>query len=246
MPVSQPRIELIAIFSLLAVVATAGAQQNPMPLASTMSAQSNYVEYRSDAFSRINIAPGFYGLSSSTNPSDPRTTSPTVTFNPNPNLFPNGQNFVLGSVGYDTTPLTGVGVETRSVTSMSLDVFQDIARIPHTTTVSDLMGSMTFTNGTLSSMDFTADLRFTYTTTNAVNGLTFFEADGLMVSGNQISLFVDDLSPPNPIFGISDWRSRWDAFGTVNAVVPIPEPSLLLVGGVVLLGFRRFQSGSPS
>jgi hypothetical protein len=211
-------------------------------LASVANGATNYIEYFSDAFTRINIHPGTYGFASSTNPADPRTTIPTVTYNPNADFFPNNENFQLGHLTYDSAGLTGVGTEIRPVTGLSLDLFPNIPRFSYTTSASNISGAVTFTNGLLTSINVSSDVSITYAATQPglysfLANQTLTEPGGFQINGNQLSLFIDDEFPSsNPMF---PWRAQFDVFGTVNAVVPEPSSLLLLSVGPVVVFIRR-------
>jgi hypothetical protein len=229
-PRTQAMRIIIWVGGWLLVSTSVSLAQTTVSLASTGAANSVLVDYFSDGFGRPNLTPnGFWQLSNSSLPNEPRNTMPQNFFGQGFATHPNGVNFQLGTLTHTTG--TGSGTETLSVTAVNLNLLPDMdPRFDYTTAVSNVSGTVTRTNGTLTSINLTANVAFTFTE-SIVNGLVY-DGGTFSIAGNQFDLVVDDT---NLLFGMPA-RFVWDADGTVNAVTPIPEPlSGLAFSGTTLV-----------
>lgn len=169
-------------------------------------------------------------------------------------LFPNESDFGIGSLSYDDSGFTGSGVEVFPVTSLDTsDFWQDGSP---TTDISDTgldiwffglggsfafgapAGSVTLTNGLVTSIDIIASVTFTAVFPDfqdPFSGQTIVSpyTGALTIAGNAISIQIDETNFTGSTF-VADLQ------GTVNAVVP--EPSAALLAGcfaAALPGWRR-------
>lgn len=180
-------------------------------------------------------------------------------------VFPNEDNFSIGSLTYDTGAVTGVGVENVAVTGLDLSGFwsPDPSRTAGgaptvTSDISDqalglwlfnapgsidfglLDGAdtVTFTNGALTSIDLSVDASFIVDYTFAGSPTSY---DGTFsITGADFSFQIDETETSVPTaFGVVP-ASRFvaDVTGTINAV-PEPTTALVLLGGGVGLLIRR-------
>lgn len=185
-------------------------------------------------------------------------------------LFPREADFVVGNLTFDTTGITGLGVETSSVLSIDLgELWTDDpnrtsgSATANPTVLSDISDhaiglwlfdqdgvmafgtldandTVTFTDGLLTSIDLAIDLTFTAFGGDAV----WSETDGFRIEGDQISLQLTDTSSFN--FSL-DFTSEFqiDLVGTVQSVgvFVVPEPAAgLVVAGLAVLPGRRNRS----
>ncbi|MEM1108336.1 MAG: PEP-CTERM sorting domain-containing protein [Planctomycetota bacterium] len=156
-------------------------------------------------------------------------------------LFPNEADFDdLGTLIYDGTA-TGSGVETFDLTDYTgLQFNQYIAdndtnfeaslgTNTYTTEVNNVTGTVTFTDGVVTSLEMASEIVFTYV--NVLNNTGDAVYTGTFTfSGDQFDLLVDDTARNN--------RFIWDSTGTI---VVIPEPSVLalLIGGFAFTARRK-------
>ncbi|MEM6654214.1 MAG: hypothetical protein AAF596_00275 [Planctomycetota bacterium] len=123
------------------------------------------------------------------------------------NIFVNDNDF---SDSYSITldsAITGVGSEVRDIAGFDADFAQDIAdgdaivNSPYTTTVTAVDGTASFLDGNLTSLDFTADLTFTYDFRAFPFPEDFYSESGSIVfSGDTFQMLVADpgFEPDDP------------------------------------------------
>lgn len=170
-------------------------------------------------------------------------------------LFPNEQNFTIGTLTYYGAALAGT--ETRTITGMDTSGFwqQDSS----TTDVNDASGfdfwffgtgstiafgtptgTVDFLNGQLVSTDLTAPV--TFTIDHAADQVT--HTGTFTISGNSLSIQVNDTQEVDLTAfnaGIVNSTLVVDLAGTVNAVVPEPASAVLLMLAAAGLVGRRLQ-----
>ncbi|MEM9080591.1 MAG: hypothetical protein AAGC74_07875 [Verrucomicrobiota bacterium] len=203
-------------------------------LASTMSDDSTISEFDLTAsFARLGNgdgsspdADGFWDLS-----------NPTVRFgSENPitsanDVFPNENNFSLGSLTFDPSSLIGSGSETIAISSVSLDLSEDIASSALATFVSgasttltfgtlDPSSTLTFTDKVLTSLDLTIPFNLTYST---IQGPLVYSGE-LATEGNTLSITMASSVSTNGFTPSGVSRMVWDLNGTLNAVGNLSLP----------------------
>jgi hypothetical protein len=232
---------ILTAIAMVGVSAGASAQ-TVVPLGSSANLTSAALDGFSDTFVRLNLLQDRYyqysnssqgslaNLASSANPSNIRTTVPGGPVFGAGAYFPNGSNFQIGTLTHTTG--TGIGAETLPITSVSLNVVQDIDIWfgPYTSSFPLPVGStVTRDNGILTAINIPASpITFSFDYTAFGAGIVNYSGS-FGVSGNTFDLEVDQT---NMLFG-NPARYVWDADGVVNAVVPIPEPTW--VGFVAIL-----------
>ncbi|MEM6314519.1 MAG: hypothetical protein AAF743_10550, partial [Planctomycetota bacterium] len=182
---------------------------------------ARWFEYSSDAFAELGLNPdGFYAISS----------LPSIggAFGSGVDVFPRDNAFDLGSLSYDDAGLTGVGVEAAPITGYSVEFDLNIAdddalannandNRGYGTTISNLQGTVEFTDSVLTSIDLTAAITFTY----RVGTSLFIPYDGTFsVQGDRFDLLVDDTE----FAAGQNRRYVWEATGVVDQVVQAPVP----------------------
>ncbi|MEM9176172.1 MAG: hypothetical protein AAGC67_13170 [Myxococcota bacterium] len=157
-------------------------------------------------------------------------------------VFPFGANWGdVGDVYVDVTGLSGTGVETAPVTDLDVR-FEDYVADDdsvfggHVTTISNVSGTMTFTDGEATSLDLTSTVVFTFDTASQGPSVLLPFTGSFTVTNNAFDLSCTCpegydlmLPPPNLPFNLT-----WDVFGTAT---PVPEPTVLatLPSAVALL-----------
>ncbi len=238
---------MIARLTPLAVVATGlmlgggvTASAADLALTGTADGDSRWYDFFSDSFAQLDRTPdGFYLISAETDPFNPAAFQ---SVGGGADVFPDPDEalFDLGVVSYDDSGLTGTGVETVAITGYTnLDFQKNIAdddaltNSGYGTSLSNVVGTVTFTDGALTGINLTSDIVFTYDFSGFGAGdLTF--SGTYSIAGDRFDLLVNNESYPS---GFGDIRFVWDSQGVVNQVIPEPASALLLLAGS--LGFVR-------
>jgi hypothetical protein len=172
---------------------------------------------------------------------------------------PDFADFRFGSFGWDSSQLTGSGVEVLGIGAFSLTLDAlDYSPKPKSRnaaptfnefnwtygiTASNLVGDgLTFVDGVLVRADFTADVQvdvfFNGNTTNAFFRFNpgFSEAGGLTVSGNTFAFDLDAAVPQaSPLGALAGARMVFNRSGTIDGISGvIPEPSTWAALGIGL------------
>ena len=165
------------------------------------------------------------------------------------NLFPTETNFIVGSLSYDNSVLTGVGTEIIGVSSIDLNSLSDtdisssareawFGGLPSSFSFGalDVNDTLTFLDGSLLSINVSLDAAFQILD-GASNQLSF---NGIFtIDGAELSMQIQDVQNFNTgFFGVVPTTVTVDMKGLVNA---IPEPSTALLGllGSLLILRRR-------
>lgn len=249
----------------------AGAQT--IDLASTMDPSGYFGESTATgSFARIDLGDGSLGsVGANTGDADglynfnnrfEPASNVGGTFGTPVDMFPNEENFNVGTISYDDSQVSGIGVETVSITGLDLGALwtadparTDTANFSAPTVVSDISDygigvwffngpggiafgafdaadTVTFTNGVLTSIDVSVSATFSADAFGTAVSYT----GSLDFSGNSISFEIFDTADLG-FFGPSDFEL--DLGGTVNAVVPAPASALALVGLAAATRRRR-------
>lgn len=213
---------------LLATQADAGAVD--LALTAVADDGARWFEYSSDAFAELGLDPdGFYAISN----------LPSIggAFGSGVDVFPRDNAFDLGSLSYNDAGLTGAGVEIAPITGYAVDFDVNIAdddsvannandNRGYETTISNLQGTIEFTDSVITSIDLTAAITFTY----RVGTSLFIPYDGTFaIQGDRFSLLVDDTE----FAAGENRRYAWEATGTIDQVVEAPIPGDYNGDGVV-------------
>lgn len=199
---------LAAGFLSLSALSHAGT----IPLASTMNGSSYMAEdLMTGGFSRINLGTGASGDRDGhyawNGISDPATISSPTPLGSGWDLFPNETSFVFGSITYDDTGLTGIGVETADITAVNLGSFWTTGS--STTDISDTAldlwffggstqftfgglsanDTVTFTNGVLTSINLSLTTSFS---ASAYGNSPVWNGTFSITSGSTVSYDVED------------------------------------------------------
>lgn len=163
-------------------------------------------------------------------------------------VLPNDGNFFDAvSLQYDDASISGVGVEVVSAVSMTTNFNQHVPgehavfATAYTENVNSVNGSITFTDGVLSSIDLTADLIFAWNSVPGGGVLSF--VGQLIFNGDAFSLLVGDNE--NSVIGNLDYV--WEFDGHVTAITAVPVPAglvLFLSGGMLMAAFVRRRGSS--
>lgn len=253
----------LSVALVLATVSTANAA-GTIQLDLAADNGSRWYDYFSDAFGELGL---LHQTSGSPTPPIPtesvpgtndgffQITNPTTQFGA-ANVFVNDNDFSSSySLIYDdSTALNGVGVEVRSVTGFTLDFDSDIAdadfisNTGYTTTSTNVAGTVTFTDGVLTSIDTTSDITFDLGPNPFNPSVNVAYSGSFDIVGNNWSLLVNvpldgqgefDLAAAQPKIGSFDFEVGWDVTGTVTNVIPEPaSASLILLAGVSGLAVR--------
>ncbi|MEM6639391.1 MAG: VPLPA-CTERM sorting domain-containing protein [Pseudomonadota bacterium] len=252
----------------LALSATGGAQAaTTISLASIMDADSFISESAfSGAYAQISQGDGSLGSVGALTGDNDGLYNLNDFGQPNPqmfggvDLFPREQNFQVGSVTYDETQITGVGVETVQISSIDLSelytpdpertnpspgtapsVISDISDLAIGTWFFNAAGgisfgdldandTLTFTDGVLTSIDLEI------TTVFSVQSFDLIEFEGVFrISGNEIGYLINDFQ-----FGST---LEANITGIVSAVVPVPPALLLFPSALAAFGALRRRRG---
>ncbi|MEM6688622.1 MAG: hypothetical protein AAF664_04290 [Planctomycetota bacterium] len=205
-----------------------------------------FSEPESDAFAIIDPAlntqssdtrNGFYGIS-----------DPSVTFGQPVFTFNNGDWSDVGSITLDGTP-TGVGSENFNITDALFDFNQYIeggklSRVAsstnnngnYLTNLSNISGSVSFSQGLVSNINLTSDIEFEFVNTGSYTG-------SLSISNNGFDLFADGTLGS----GFFATTNIWDFDGVTSSsfvVTAVPEPTMgcFLLGLAGLASFKRRRS----
>ncbi len=176
-------------------------------------------------------------------------------------IFPREANFQVGSLTYNGVGATGIGIETFAITAYNLSAFwsADPNRLNSApdaapTVISDISDyglgqwffnaaggisfgaldasdTVTFTDGTLTSINLAIPTSFTIDAYGIAWNGTF------SISGANLSYQINDTA--TTFFGPSTLIA--DLAGTVNAVTVVPEPSAFALAGLgaITMLFRR-------
>lgn len=193
----------------------------------TADGSSRWYEYISDVYAQIDKEPdGFYLISTD------NAVGGGVDVFPHEGNWANVGSFTLSGT------VTGVGVETFSITSSTFNFAPYIAEddavigVSYTTTMgAPTTGTIQFTNGVVSSIDYNSPITFRF-----IGFETIPFAGQLVINNSGFDLDADGTAP---------YRWRWDATGTAAFAYAVPEPSRFLlvaagVGGVLLQRRRRY------
>ncbi|MEM9345568.1 MAG: PEP-CTERM sorting domain-containing protein [Planctomycetota bacterium] len=198
-------------------------------------------------FAQINLDPdGLYNLA---NPSQQFGTA---------DVFPNETSFGIGTLDYDDTGLTGVGLEVAAITGLDTsDLWADGSSTSdisdtaldiwffgtgNSVVIDNANGTVTLQDGQVVGISLAADATITVDHGFAIpSGPTTVEHEGsFTINGNQVSLQVNDAVLINTVFGSAESTVFADLTGTVTAVVPEPSSlSLLVLGGLAMARRRR-------
>ncbi|MCW5625053.1 MAG: PEP-CTERM sorting domain-containing protein [Burkholderiales bacterium] len=191
---------------------------------------ARWYEYFSDAYADMytpyngfQTPDGFFSI-----------TQPGVTYGGGANVFPfENQDWSVGSLTY--TDVTGVGVETASITGLSLNFLPYIASFAvvgnsYTTSTSNVSGTVSLYNGAVTAIDLDSNITFTFSTFAGPAPYT----GTFSIDDSRFDLFVDQSL--TTAFGT--FRYAWDVEGSVSglATAPIPEPSTYALLGMGLAG----------
>ncbi|MEM1222580.1 MAG: hypothetical protein AAGH40_07425 [Verrucomicrobiota bacterium] len=247
------KINQILLTSCL-ITATTSAQMINLD---TLMDAASYIgeDSATGSFARINAGDGSLG-SAGANTGDAdglypfanaEETDPGSLLGSSVDLFPRETNFKVGNITYDTSLISGSGVETVAITGYDFSEFW--ASDPNRTSgvvgsppsvVSDISDraiglwffdgpggitfgaldssdTVTFTNGALTSIDFEIVTTFDVD----AFGIPVSYSGTFSIVGNQLSYQIND-SQPLGFFGTSNLVA--DLEGTVNPTV-VPEPS---------------------
>ncbi|MEO1527278.1 MAG: PEP-CTERM sorting domain-containing protein [Planctomycetota bacterium] len=199
------------------------------------------------SFAQINLDPdGLYNLA------DPAQLFANI------DVFPNEENFAIGSFDYDETLVTGLGVETVSITNLDTSGFwtsgsatSDVSDVALDLWLFDSPNSFafdpldagdtaTFTNGILTSVDAITAAQYSMVDGG---GNTVTWNGSLTMSGDTITFaFNDTQTFDTGVVGVVPSTFAMNLTGTIGAVTAIPEPSfagILFIGGGLLAVRRR-------
>lgn len=189
---------------------------------------------------------------------------------------PDFTTFSAGFLNYDNSSITGVGVETIPVSGITLNlntgaglnanasVFSPYGSAynrgsgfgnfgwTYVMSTSALTGSgLTFTDGQLTSIDFTAALgvivRFGNNAafTFKEGGVDAVYSGTLAFSGNQYAFDLDVTKTVSSVLGtLTDTHMVFNRQGSIAAVVPEPSSALLIGGSAVLILLPRRRRAS--
>ncbi|MEM7401806.1 MAG: VPLPA-CTERM sorting domain-containing protein [Pseudomonadota bacterium] len=158
-------------------------------------------------------------------------------------IFPNETAFTnAGLLDYDMSGVSGSGIESASITGLSLDFFQhvlaeNILNADYVTNVNSFSGTVDLFNGQVSSIDLTADITNVFD--SAGFGMVPFQGT-FTITDNLFAFLVDETvaSPAGP------FRQEWDITGSVDnlAAIPLPAGIFLLAPGLLgLVAISRRQ-----
>ncbi|MEN1680573.1 MAG: hypothetical protein AAGJ46_13370 [Planctomycetota bacterium] len=211
-------------FVVLLIGFASSTEAEDLPLSGVANPETRWYEHISDAFLELGRDPdGFYLISELPSYEPVGQVGGVVG-------FPNGANFDLGELNYDSSLLTGHGVETAAVVGYEVEFDVNIAdddaianrinNLGYATTITDVAGTIQLTNGIVTSLDFEASVTFSYDFP-AVSEDPLDYHGSLTFSGDRFVLFVDDtvLVTANN----TPLRYTWDSTGTVDQVFK-PSP----------------------
>lgn len=231
-----------ALLLAVGLAASSLASAASSSLSLTADGDSRWYTYYSAAYAQIDkpwngsqVADGFFGISSGN------------TVGSGMDVFPYESNFAnIGTLSYGN--VTGVGVETVSVTTLLLDFNKFIdgsaaseLNVDYTTTVSNESGTVTLYNGALADIDLTATITFTFT----VSQRTATYIGTFSITDGAFDLYVDSTAS---VLG-RNFRYVWDVEGSVAGLTtipetpPVPEPETyaMLLAGLGLIGARSLH-----
>ena len=232
------KLQLVALLTSMMVHPSLAAT---VPLASLMDGTSNV---REDALtgSQSQISFGDGGPGDADGAYDISDLS--VRFGTKVDIFPNENNFSVGTLVYDDAAATGYGVEIVGVTALNVDLTNDISNLPMILAGNpgsfvfgdpDGGDTVTLTDGVVTGINVDVEVGFTVDF-SAFGQAPVTWAGTFSVEGNELSLAIDDTMPVVTPFGVLQSNLIWDLRGSVNAVV---DQSRLLAG------IDDFSDGSP-
>ncbi|MEN1678639.1 MAG: hypothetical protein AAGJ46_03545 [Planctomycetota bacterium] len=211
------------VIALASVVPPVAATPVELPLTGVADADTRWFEHISDVFVELGQEPdGFYLISQLPN-YVPVGQAGGI------DAFSNDENSDLGTLTYDGSALTGSGIETAAVLAYEVDFDVNIAdddalantveNQGYATVISELTGTVQFTEGVLTSIDFDAEITFTYDFSGFSAGFLDYTGQ-LTFTGDRFLLDVDDTAP----FGTGNvpFRYTWESTGVVDQVSEAP------------------------
>ncbi|MEM7453202.1 MAG: PEP-CTERM sorting domain-containing protein [Planctomycetota bacterium] len=194
----------------------------------TADGSGRFYDYFSNSYAEVGLSPnGMYEIGTGAGP----LGSNVVTFNGG-DWTNVGQITVAGTVN-------GTGVEVKTINNAVFDFDQYIEGgllspigTGYSTTMSNVIGTITYEDGAITSIDMTSDIAFAFAgaPTNEYDGGQF------NIVGGDFNLDLDD---SELIAGAFNIRQEWNFTGTVNNVIPEPGSALLLCGVAVGFAARR-------
>lgn len=201
---------------------------------------SRWYEYVSDSFAQLDGGPSFPG-------SPVRDAFYVISSLPAFVVGPGGGDVVFDSgatmddiatITFDTAGITGTGVEVATITDLTMswnaNVGDDDAVVGgYTEAYANETGTVTLTNGAVTSIDLTADVTFTYDFTGFGIGPLDFNGT-ITMTGTSFVLDVDQ----SYTFGATTVRYQWDVTGSSSgdAVIPEAVPLLPWTAQLALMG----------
>ena len=243
------RIALIKFFGLLTALGTASlASAQTVTLDLTGDPDSRWYDYFSDSFAQLDGGPEFDGFGERDGFYAIETFEDTGAYVVGPGsggvTFLNGDDFDdIGTLSFDATGTTGIGVEIAPVTRllMSWNAYvadNDGQAGGYSEEYRNVTGTVTLTDGEVTSIDLTADVTFFY-------DFAFFGGEvlpfggTLTMTGSSFELAVDQSHFIDEI--MLSLRYQWSVTGSILAepvqaapIPTLPRGAWLLLGGLTL------------
>ena len=239
------RISLLAMSSFTLLLPSSAFAAS-VSLASIMDGDSRLREFGvTGTHSQISFGDGSVGDADGAYD----VNDPSVLFGTPLDVFPNESSFSVGSIDYDTTGVTGVGIETVSIDSITLDLTSDIANLDaiffgapaaFSVGMTDQLDTLTLTDSAVTSIAMETTAAFALDLSGLGAGTVTWNGS-LSVAGNRLALVIDDTQPVPTPAGIVDSPLNWELNGMVTNVIPEPS-SIGLLMTASLLGLRRRRS----